>query len=66
MYQAPRLKQLCSVQQHHKIINSLRWHPDHHCPPELSALLASGSSNAIVFIHNLRAVIGTSNLSVVC
>lgn len=63
MYRAPRLQQLCSVQQHHKTINSLRWHPDHIGPPELSGLLASGSSNAIVFVHDLRAAIGTTSPS---
>ncbi|XP_024865472.1 gem-associated protein 5 isoform X2 [Kryptolebias marmoratus] len=57
VYEAPALKQLCSIQQHHKIINALRWHPDLDCPPELTGLLASGSSNAIVFIHDLRAII---------
>ncbi|KAG7517124.1 gem-associated protein 5 [Solea senegalensis] len=48
VYVAPPLKLLCSVQQHHKIINTLRWHHD---------LLASGSSNAVVYVHDLRAVI---------
>uniref|UniRef100_A0A1A7Y5I9 Gem (Nuclear organelle) associated protein 5 n=1 Tax=Iconisemion striatum TaxID=60296 RepID=A0A1A7Y5I9_9TELE len=57
VYQAPHLQLLCSIQQHHKIINTLRWHPDQNCPPELHALLASGSSNAIVFVHDLRSII---------
>uniref|UniRef100_A0A673CB35 Gem (nuclear organelle) associated protein 5 n=1 Tax=Sphaeramia orbicularis TaxID=375764 RepID=A0A673CB35_9TELE len=57
IYQAPSLKLLCSIQQHHKIINTLRWHHDHSSPPELHCLLASGSSNAIVYIHDLRSVI---------
>uniref|UniRef100_A0A4W6DQL4 Gem nuclear organelle associated protein 5 n=1 Tax=Lates calcarifer TaxID=8187 RepID=A0A4W6DQL4_LATCA len=50
VYQAPSLKLLCSIQQHHKIINTLRWHHDHSSPPELHCLLASGSSNAIVYM----------------
>uniref|UniRef100_A0AAQ5Y5M6 Anaphase-promoting complex subunit 4 WD40 domain-containing protein n=1 Tax=Amphiprion ocellaris TaxID=80972 RepID=A0AAQ5Y5M6_AMPOC len=50
VYQAPSLKLLCSIQQHHKIINSLRWHHDHSCAPERHSLLASGSSNATVFV----------------
>ena len=58
MYQAPNLKLLCSIQQHHKIINTLRWHPPHSSPPELHGLLASGSNNAIVYVHDLRSVIG--------
>ncbi|XP_054610179.1 gem-associated protein 5 isoform X2 [Dunckerocampus dactyliophorus] len=57
VYQAPSLKLLCSIQQHHKIINTLRWHPEHNAPPELHGLLASGSSNAIVYVHDLRSVI---------
>lgn len=55
IYQAPSLKLLCSIQQHHKIINTLRWHRGP--APELHGLLASGSSNAIVFVHDLRAII---------
>uniref|UniRef100_A0A3B4BK56 Uncharacterized protein n=1 Tax=Periophthalmus magnuspinnatus TaxID=409849 RepID=A0A3B4BK56_9GOBI len=50
------LRLLCSIQQHHKIINCLRWHHGLHSP-ELSGLLASGSSNAIVYIHNLKQVL---------
>ncbi|XP_023262094.1 gem-associated protein 5 [Seriola lalandi dorsalis] len=57
VYQAPGLKLLCSIQQHHKIINTLRWHHDHGSPPELHCLLASGSSNAIVYVHDLRSII---------
>ncbi|XP_068592685.1 gem-associated protein 5 isoform X2 [Cebidichthys violaceus] len=57
VYEAPGLKQLCSIQQHHKIINTLRWHHDHDSPPELRCLLASGSSNATVYVHDLRSVI---------
>uniref|UniRef100_A0A671U2Z4 Gem nuclear organelle associated protein 5 n=1 Tax=Sparus aurata TaxID=8175 RepID=A0A671U2Z4_SPAAU len=56
VYQAPSLKLLCSIQQHHKIINTLRWHHDHSSAPELHCLLASGSSNAIVYVHDLRDV----------
>ncbi|XP_072230388.1 gem-associated protein 5 [Leuresthes tenuis] len=57
VYQAPNLKLLCSIQQHHKIINTLRWHHDHSSPPELHCLLASGSSNAIVYVHDLHTII---------
>ncbi|KAI3373888.1 hypothetical protein L3Q82_022456, partial [Scortum barcoo] len=57
VYQAPSLKLLCSIQQHHKIINTLRWHHDHSSPPELHCLLASGSSNAIVYVHDLHSII---------
>ncbi|XP_034539640.1 gem-associated protein 5 [Notolabrus celidotus] len=57
VYEAPSLKLLCSIQQHHKIINVLRWHPDLSSPPELHCLLASGSSNAIVYIHDLGSII---------
>ncbi|XP_044225520.1 gem-associated protein 5 [Thunnus albacares] len=57
VYEAPSLKLLCSIQQHHKIINTLRWHHDHSSPTELHCLLASGSSNAVVYVHDLRSVI---------
>ncbi|XP_015254322.1 PREDICTED: gem-associated protein 5 [Cyprinodon variegatus] len=57
VYQAPSLKLLCSIQQHHKIINTLQWHPDHGSTPELHCLLASGSSNAIVYVHDLKTVL---------
>ncbi|XP_049896526.1 gem-associated protein 5 isoform X2 [Epinephelus moara] len=57
VYEAPSLKLLCSIQQHHKIINTLRWHHDHSSPPELHCLLASGSSNAMVFVHDLRSIL---------
>uniref|UniRef100_A0A6Q2XY68 Anaphase-promoting complex subunit 4 WD40 domain-containing protein n=1 Tax=Esox lucius TaxID=8010 RepID=A0A6Q2XY68_ESOLU len=57
VYQAPNLKLLCTIQQHHKIINVLRWHHDHGSQPELQYLLASGSSNAVVYVHDIRTVI---------
>ncbi|XP_068456431.1 gem-associated protein 5 [Clinocottus analis] len=57
VFEAPSLRLLCSIQQHHKIINALRWHPDLDAPAELRCLLASGSSNATVYVHDLRAVI---------
>uniref|UniRef100_UPI003AAE5D3E gem-associated protein 5 n=1 Tax=Centroberyx gerrardi TaxID=166262 RepID=UPI003AAE5D3E len=57
VYQAPSLKLLCSIQQHHKIINTLRWHHEHSAQPELHFLLASGSSSAKVYVHDLRSVI---------
>ena len=58
VYEAPALKLLCSIQQHHKMINTLRWHHGHGSSPELHCLLASGSSNATVYVHDLRPVIG--------
>ncbi|XP_064205769.1 gem-associated protein 5 isoform X2 [Anguilla rostrata] len=57
VYQAPDLRLLCTIQQHHKIINVLRWHHPHASRPELGHLLASGSSNAVVYVHNLRSVV---------
>uniref|UniRef100_A0A8C1RTW9 Anaphase-promoting complex subunit 4 WD40 domain-containing protein n=1 Tax=Cyprinus carpio TaxID=7962 RepID=A0A8C1RTW9_CYPCA len=60
---APTLKLLCTVQQHHKIINSLRWHHEHSSQNELQYLLASGSSNAIVYVHDLKSVIETPSES---
>ncbi|XP_024921222.1 gem-associated protein 5 isoform X2 [Cynoglossus semilaevis] len=57
IYLSPRLRLLCSIQQHHKIINCLRWHPGHAPSAEVHALLASGSSNAVVFVHDLHSVL---------
>lgn len=57
--QAPALRLLCSIQQHHKIINVLRWHHEHGSQPDASHLLASGSNNATVYVHNLKSVIET-------
>ncbi|XP_061104409.1 gem-associated protein 5 isoform X4 [Conger conger] len=52
VYHAPDLRQLCSIQQHHKIINVLRWH--HQLGSQhLRHLLASGSSNAVIYVHDL-------------
>lgn len=62
VFAAPSLKQLCSIEQHHKIINTLRWHHAHGTSPDLHALLASGSSNAIVYVHNLHSVIGKRHM----
>ncbi|CAM4671194.1 unnamed protein product [Leuciscus chuanchicus] len=59
VFKAPMLKLLCTVQQHHKIINSLRWHHEHSSQKELQYLLASGSSNATVYVHDLRSAIET-------
>lgn len=64
--EAPSLKILCTVQQHHKIINALRWHHQHSKQPELHCLLASGSSNALVYIHDLHSAIGASPVHLVC
>ncbi|CAL8362299.1 unnamed protein product [Lota lota] len=59
VYQAPHLKQLCSVQQHNKIINTLQWYHPLAPKPELRFLLASGSSGAKVFVHDLRSACET-------
>uniref|UniRef100_A0A8C5RPA2 Gem nuclear organelle associated protein 5 n=1 Tax=Laticauda laticaudata TaxID=8630 RepID=A0A8C5RPA2_LATLA len=56
--QAPHLKLLCTIQQHHKLINVIRWHHDHGTQPELSYMIASGSNNATIYVHNIKNVIG--------
>ncbi|XP_057216483.1 gem-associated protein 5 [Triplophysa rosa] len=63
VFKAPTLKLLCSVQQHHKIINALRWHREHSAQSDLQYLLASGSSSATVYIHDLRSAIETPSES---
>uniref|UniRef100_UPI00398EDF24 gem-associated protein 5 isoform X2 n=1 Tax=Pristiophorus japonicus TaxID=55135 RepID=UPI00398EDF24 len=57
IFQAPRLKLLCTIQTHHKLLNAIRWHHPHGTRPDLGYLLASGSNNAIIHIHNLKAVL---------
>ncbi|KAL7985852.1 hypothetical protein Chor_011018 [Crotalus horridus] len=59
--QAPHLKLLCTIQQHHKLINVIRWHHDHGTQPELSYMIASGSNNAIIYVHNIKSVIESSS-----
>lgn len=58
IFQAPSLKLLCTIQQHHKLINAIRWHHEHGSQPELSYLIASGSVNATIYVHNLKSVVG--------
>ncbi|CAM5132176.1 unnamed protein product [Eretmochelys imbricata] len=60
IFQAPTLKLLCTIQQHHKLINAIRWHHEHGTQPELSYMIASGSINAIIYVHNLKSVIESS------
>ncbi|KAJ6667841.1 hypothetical protein lerEdw1_016162 [Lerista edwardsae] len=57
IFQAPDLKLLCTILQHHKLINAIRWHHDHGTQPELSYMIASGSNNAIIYVHNIKTVI---------
>nr|XP_055035925.1 gem-associated protein 5 [Misgurnus anguillicaudatus] len=63
VFRAPTLKLLCSIQQHRKIINALRWHHEHSSQAELQYMLASGSSNATVYVHDLRSAIETPSES---
>ncbi|XP_030069204.1 gem-associated protein 5 isoform X2 [Microcaecilia unicolor] len=60
IFQAPNLKLLCTIQQHHKLINVVRWHHEHGTQPELSYLLASASNNAVVYVHSLKSVLESS------
>ncbi|NWW82256.1 GEMI5 protein, partial [Climacteris rufus] len=55
--QAPDLKLLCTIQQHHKLINAIRWHHEHGTQPEMSYLIASGSINATIYVHSLKSVV---------
>ncbi|XP_031206724.1 gem-associated protein 5 isoform X3 [Mastomys coucha] len=57
IFQVPNLKLLCTIQQHHKLVNAIVWHHEHGSRPELSCLLASGSNNAVIYVHNLKAVL---------
>ncbi|XP_060096241.1 gem-associated protein 5 isoform X2 [Heteronotia binoei] len=60
IFQAPELKLLCTIQQHHKLINAIRWHHNHAAQPELSYMIASGSNNAVIYVHNIKNVIENS------
>ncbi|XP_019361637.1 PREDICTED: gem-associated protein 5 isoform X2 [Gavialis gangeticus] len=57
IFQAPNLKLLCIIQQHHKLINAICWHHEHGTQPELSYLIASGSINAVIYVQNLKSII---------
>lgn len=55
--QVPNLKLLCTIQQHHKLINAVRWHHSHGTQPGLEYMLASGSNNAVIYVHNLKSAL---------
>ncbi|CAI9170742.1 unnamed protein product [Rangifer tarandus platyrhynchus] len=57
IFKVPNLKLICTIQQHHKLVNTISWHHEHGSQPELSYLMASGSNNAVIYVHNLQAVI---------
>nr|XP_017526261.2 gem-associated protein 5 isoform X1 [Manis javanica] len=57
IFQVPNLKLICTIQQHHKLVNAISWHHKHGSQPELSYLMASGSNNAVIYVHNLKTVI---------
>ncbi|NXE91924.1 GEMI5 protein, partial [Menura novaehollandiae] len=63
IFQAPDLKLLCTIQQHHKLINAICWHHEHGTQPEMSYLIASGSINATIFVHNLKSVVENTSES---
>uniref|UniRef100_A0A4X1TS68 Gem-associated protein 5 n=1 Tax=Sus scrofa TaxID=9823 RepID=A0A4X1TS68_PIG len=57
IFKVPNLKLICTIQQHHKLVNAISWHHEHGSQPELSYLMASGSNNAVIYVHNLQTVI---------
>uniref|UniRef100_A0A452G6H1 Gem-associated protein 5 n=1 Tax=Capra hircus TaxID=9925 RepID=A0A452G6H1_CAPHI len=57
IFKVPNLKLICTIQQHHKLVNTISWHHEHGSQPELSYLMASGSNNAVIYVHNLQTVI---------
>ncbi|CAH6786315.1 Gemin5 [Phodopus roborovskii] len=63
IFQVPNLKLLCTIQQHHKLVNAIVWHHEHGSRPELSCLIASGSNNAVIYVHNLRTVLESNSES---
>ncbi|KAM6150323.1 gem-associated protein 5 isoform 2-T2 [Erethizon dorsatum] len=65
IFQVPNLKLMCTIQQHHKLVNTMSWHHEHGSQPELSYLLASGSNNAVIYVHNLKTVLDSNPESAV-
>ncbi|XP_068134406.1 gem-associated protein 5 isoform X2 [Hyperolius riggenbachi] len=57
VFRAPHLQLICTIQQHHKLVNAVRWHHGHSEDPNLSFLLASGSNNAVIYVHNLKGTL---------
>ncbi|XP_075066228.1 gem-associated protein 5 [Mixophyes fleayi] len=60
IFRAPNLQLICTIQQHHKLVNALRWHHGHSEDPKLGFLLASGSNNAVIYVHNLKGALESS------
>ncbi|KAM6224638.1 gem-associated protein 5 [Rhynchocyon petersi] len=63
IFQVPNLKLICTIQQHHKLVNTISWHHEHGSQPELSYLMASGSNNAVIYVHSLKTVIESNSES---
>ncbi|XP_010968331.1 gem-associated protein 5 isoform X1 [Camelus bactrianus] len=63
IFRVPNLKLICTIQQHHKLVNTISWHHEHGSQPELSYLMASGSNNAVIYVHNLQTVIESNSES---
>ncbi|XP_060054020.1 gem-associated protein 5 isoform X2 [Erinaceus europaeus] len=63
IFQVPNLKLICTIQQHHKLVNTISWHHEHGSQPELGYLMASGSNNAVIYVHNLKAIIESNSES---
>ncbi|KAM4675681.1 gem-associated protein 5 [Discoglossus pictus] len=61
IFRASHLQLICTIHQHHKLVNALRWHHDHSEDSTLSFLLASGSNNATIYIHSLKAALETAS-----
>ncbi|XP_051023368.1 gem-associated protein 5 isoform X2 [Acomys russatus] len=65
IFQVPNLRLLCTIQQHHKLVNAIAWHHEHGSRPELNCLLASGSNSAVIYVHSLRTVLESNPESAV-
>ncbi|XP_075397994.1 gem-associated protein 5 isoform X3 [Tenrec ecaudatus] len=57
IFQVPNLKLICTIQQHHKLVNAISWHHEHGSQPDLSYLMASGSNSAVIYVHNLKTAV---------
>jgi hypothetical protein len=60
VYKPPLLKLLCVVHIHHKLINSVQWHPTHNTGtmPGHQFYIATASNEATINVVDLSSVLG--------
>ncbi|XP_061165000.1 gem-associated protein 5-like [Saccostrea echinata] len=60
IYKPPLLKLLCVVHIHHKLVNSIQWHPVHNVDTTSSQrfYMAMGSNEATIQVVDLSSILG--------